>query len=110
MTADSNVEQEILHCIDDGLQILGDSCKEAITHYLKRNGLKREEIAKNPETLRKGLDVIFGEEGASIVEKWIVQKLTAKFELKQESKLNLAETISTIRTAQNKHHSEEDCK
>jgi hypothetical protein len=110
MTTDSNIEQEILQCIDDGLQILGDSCKEAINYYLERNGLKKEEIPKKPETLRKGLSLIFGEEGADVVEKWIVQKLTMKFELKQESKLTLAEAITMIRTTQNKHHSVEDCK
>jgi hypothetical protein len=110
MTADSNVEQEILQCIDDGLQILGDSCKEAINYYLEKNGLKKEEIAEKPETLQKGLSQIFGEEGACIVEKWIVQKLTMKFELKQESKLTLVEAITMIRTTQNRHHYVKDCK
>lgn len=99
MQKETELERKILQCIDEGLQTLGDSGKRALHYYLERNfGLEKEEVAEKPEMFMKGLSLIFGEDGASIIENWIVQKLTASFGLKQDSRLTLTEAISLART------------
>lgn len=98
MTTESKVKQKILQCIDDALQALGDGGRKAIYYYLEKNlGLKREEIPRKPEIFWKGLNSIFGEEGARIIEKWILQKLGISFELKVGSKLTFFEAIAIIK-------------
>lgn len=104
MTAESNVEQKILGCIDDGLQTLGDSGKKAIYYYLKKNfRLKREQIPQKPEKFCRGLTLMFGEEGADIIENWIVEKLRMTFHLKQRSKITFANAIDMIKARQKKY-------
>lgn len=104
MTAESDVEQKILQCIDDGLQTLGDKGKKAIYYHLKKSFmLQRKEIPKKPEIFRKGLNSIFGEEGTYIIERWILKKLKMGFDLKQRSKITFAEAIATIKAGQEKN-------
>ena len=111
MTSESMVEQKILQCVDDGLQALGDSGKKAIYYYLKKNfRLKREEIPKKPEIFCRGLTLMFGEEGADIIEKWIVEKLRMSFDLKQRSKVTFANAIDMIKARQKKCLDSFDCK
>jgi len=111
MTAESNAEQKILQCIDDGLQTLGDSGKKAIYYHLKKNfGLKRKEILKKPEKFCRGLTLMFGEEGADIIERWIVEKLRMTFNLKHRSKTTFASAIGMIKARQKKHLDSFDCK
>jgi hypothetical protein len=104
MTPEFMVEHKILQCIDDGLQALGDSGKKAIYYYLKKNyRLKREEIPKKPETFCRGLTLMFGQEGADIIEKWIIEKLKMGFNLKQPSKITFAKAIDMIKARQKKY-------
>jgi len=101
MTAESMVEHKILRCIDDGLQTLGDSSKKAIYYYLKKNfRLKRKQIPQKPEKFCRGLTLMFGEEGAGIIEKWIIEKLKMSFNLKHGSKITLAKAIDKIKARQ----------
>lgn len=111
MTSESMVEQKILQCIDDGLQALGDSSKKAIYYHLKKNfKLKRKEIPKKPEIFCKGLTLMFGEEGADIIEGWIIEKLRVSFDLKQQSKITFAKAIDMINARQKKCLDSFDCK
>ena len=60
MAPESDLEQRIMQCIDDGLQALVDSGKKVIYYYLEKNfGLKRKEIPKKPEIFSRGLNSIF---------------------------------------------------
>lgn len=98
MTAESKLEKRIMQCVDDGLEVLGDSGKNAVYYYLEKNfGVKRKEIPKKPELFRKGLIFIFGEEGTDLIEKWIVEKLRTSFDLKQQSKTTFAEAVAMIK-------------
>jgi len=101
MTAKSRVEQKILQCIEDGLQPLEAGGQHLIYHYLENHfGLKREDIPKKPEMFCKGLALIFGEKGADIIEKWIVEKLRRSFNLKHPSKITFVEAVKMVKTRQ----------
>ncbi|MDI6847718.1 MAG: hypothetical protein QMD23_06270 [Candidatus Bathyarchaeia archaeon] len=72
--------------------------------------LKREEIPKKPEIFCRGLILMFGEEGADIIEKWIIEKLKMSFDLKQRSKITLAKAIDMIKARQKECLDSLDCK
>lgn len=103
MPFDHGVEQKILHCVDEVLETLGESGRQAVHYYLETDtGLRREEIPEKPELFCKGLKLIFGEQGADIVGNWIVQKLLTSFELEQKSNLTLTEAIDMIKAVRKK--------
>jgi hypothetical protein len=103
MSFDPDIEQKILQCIDEVLETLGGSGRRALNRYLKKDiGLKREEIPEKPELFYRGLNLIFGEQGASAVGDSIAQKLLTSFGLKQKSNLTLLEVIQMIKAAQKK--------
>ena len=111
MTSESMIEQKILQCIDDGLQVLGNGAKKAMYYYLKKNfGLKKEEILKKPKIFCRGLTSMFGEEGADIIEKWIIEKLRTSFDLKPRSKITFAKALDMIKARQKKCLNSFDCK
>ena len=111
MTAESKLEKRIMQCVDDGLEVLGDSGKKAIYYYLKKNfRLKREQIPQKPEKFCRGLTLMFGEEGADIIERWIVEKLRMTFHLKHRSNITFAEAIAMIKARQKKCLNSFDCK
>jgi len=101
-TEDKESEQRILQCIDDGLGVLGDSTKRVVYYNLSKNGLKKIEIPAKPQTFCKGLAKIFGEEGAIMIEKCIVEKLQTSFELKPQPEISLAKTVNIIKIRQKK--------
>lgn len=48
MKVASTIENKIVQCVDEGLQIFGESAKEVIYFYLKRNfQLKKLKFLKN---------------------------------------------------------------
>jgi hypothetical protein len=101
MTEESSDAQKILQCVDDGLEILGKSNKQTIYYHLeKKVGLKKDEIPEDPETFSRGLILMFGEEGANIIEKWIIEKLGQSFHLEKQPEMTFAKAINTIRTKQ----------
>ena len=111
MTAESALEKKIMQCVDDGLEVLGDGGKKAIYYYLEKNlRLKQEEIPKKPKIFCRGLTLMFGGEGAGIIEKWIIEKLKMSFDLKQQSKITFAKAIDTIKARQKKCLDSFDCK
>jgi hypothetical protein len=111
MPSESTDDQRILQCIDDGLQTLGDSGKKAIYYYLKKNfKLKRQKIPKKPEIFCRGLTLMFGDEGADIIEKWIIEKLKTSFHLEHQSDIKFAKAIDIIKSKQEKRLDNSDCK
>lgn len=101
MSTDSGVENKILECIDEGLDALGKSGKQALIHYLERNiDLKREEIPKKPELFCKGLILVLGEQGSKALGKRITRKLLQSFKLEKKMNLTFVEVIERIKAAQ----------
>ena len=102
MTVEFKVEQQILQCVDDGLQALGNEGKKAVYYYLEESfGLNKQEIPKKPKIFWKGLNSIFGKEGASLIERWITEKLKMSFNLKRISKVTFTEIVTIIAAKQN---------
>ncbi len=100
--AASKVNEKIIKCVDDGLQVLGESVKHVIYFYLERNfQLKKTEIPENPETFCKAINSLFGEDGAKLIEESIRQKMELRFNLKHRSKLTFVETVLKLKAKQN---------
>lgn len=98
MPLNPDAERKILRCIDEVLETLGKNGKQALIRYLEIDiGLKTEDIPQKPELFRKGLNRIFGEQAAGLLETEIVQKLQTSMELDPKSKLTLTETIKIIK-------------
>ena len=103
MSLDPDTERKISQCIDDVLETLGKSGKQALSHHLEKDiGLKTEEIPQKPDLFHKGLNFVFGEQGADALETAMVQRLMTSLGLDPKSKLTLAEAISIIKAAQEK--------
>lgn len=99
----STIENKIVQCVDEGLQIFGESAKEAIYFYLKRNfQLKKTEIPEKPETFCKAITSLFGEDGAKLIEEFILQKMRLCFKLKHRSRLTFVKTVLNLKAKQNK--------
>ena len=103
MSLGLDTEREISQCVSEVLERLGKSGKQALTHYLDTNmGLKKEEIPQKPELFSNVLNLIFGKQGADVLETAIVQKLQTSFGLAPKSKLTFAEAIGIIKAGQKK--------
>lgn len=101
MVAPSNISEKIIQCVDEGLQVLGESATHAIYFYLERNfQLKKTEIPEKPENFFKAITSLFGEDGAKLIEKTILQKMDRCFKLKHQPKLTLVETILRLNVEQ----------
>lgn len=98
MTAESEADQDIVLCIEDGLESLGKRNRRAVYGHLMRNfGLRKEEIPDRPEVFRKGLDSLLGEKGADAIERLIVRKLLVRFGLRKQSRITLAEIVEKLK-------------
>ncbi len=103
MSLDLDTERKISQCINDTLETLGKDGKRALRRYLEEDiGLKIQEIPQKPDLFCKGLNQVFGEQGADALETAIVQRLLASLRLDPKSKLTLTEAISIIKAAQEK--------
>jgi hypothetical protein len=103
MSADPDVEQKILQCIDEALGTLGSSGRKAVLLHLEKSaGIKRKEISKKPELFCNELKLILGRQGAVPIHKLIVKKLLTGFGMRQKSDLTLAETIKLIKATREK--------
>jgi hypothetical protein len=103
MSADPDVEQRILQCINEALATLGSSGRKAVLLHLEKSaGIKRKEISTKPELFCNELNLILGRQGAVIVSKLIVKKLLTDFGLRRKSDLTLTETIKMIKATQEK--------
>ena len=98
MSLNPDTRRKISRCVDEALETLGNSGKQALIHYLETDvGLKEEDIPLKPELFRKELNRILGEQGADFLEAEIVKKLQTSLGLDAKSKMTLAKTIATIR-------------
>jgi hypothetical protein len=102
MAAASKVNEKIIQCTDESLQVFGESVKHAIYFYLERDfQLKKTEIPENPATFCKAITSLFGEDGAKSIEESILQKMKLCFKLKHRSKLTFVETVLKLNSKQN---------
>jgi hypothetical protein len=100
MSLDPETEHKILQCIDEVLETLGRSGKHAFNSFLERNlGLKKKDIPRKPELFSKGLNMVFGKQGADALETAMVQKLLTNLGIDPKSKLTL---VGVIKAAQHK--------
>jgi hypothetical protein len=103
MSADPDIEQRILQCIDEALGTLGSSGRKALLLHLEKNaGIKRKDISTKPELFCNELNMILGRRGAVLINKLIVKKLLTDFGLRQKSVLTLAEAIGLIKATREK--------
>jgi len=101
MSADTDVEQKILQCVDEALGTLGKSGRKALFLHLEKSaGIQRKEISTKPELFCNELNLILGRQGAVPIKKLIVKKLLTDFGLQQKSNLTLTEAIKLIKTTQ----------
>lgn len=102
MTVAVNIDEKITECIDTAIQeALGESARYAIYFYLEKDfQLKKSEIPEKPESFCRALSSVFGEEGAKIIEEWILQKMKQSFKLKQRPKLTFSEVVVTVKAKQ----------
>ena len=103
MATSSNLNEKIVQCIDEGLQLFGKSVKHVIYFCLERDfQLKKTEIPEKPETFCEAIILLFGERGAKLIEESILQKMEQCFKLKQRSKLTFVETVLKLKAKQMK--------
>ena len=101
MSADQSIDQKILLCINEVLDSLGPSGKQALMNHLERDaGLRRNTILENPQLFSRGLGLVLGEQSAQVIEAWIVKRLVSSFGLKQAPNLTLAKAIEMINSAE----------
>ena len=102
MAAASKVNEKIIQCTDEGLQVFGESAKQVIYFYLEKDfQLKKTEIPENPETFYKAITSLFGEDGARLIEESILQKMEQSFKIKHRSKLTFVDTVLKLKANQN---------
>ncbi|MEM2338562.1 MAG: hypothetical protein QXL91_01770 [Candidatus Bathyarchaeia archaeon] len=78
-------QKTILEAIEEGLETLGESPKQAILFHVENTfKLQKEEIPQNLTEFKKALETIFGP-GAPYLEKLILEKLCNKLNLKLEA-------------------------
>jgi hypothetical protein len=76
-------DDEILVCIDRGLEKVGPNVKHlAYWHLQKISNIKRAEIPRNPDKFVAGLKSLY-HESAPAVERAILSEINAAFELHQ---------------------------
>ena len=103
MSLDPEIERRILQCVDEVLEALGKSEAQACFSYLERNlGLKKEEIPRKPEQFSKGLNLIFGEQAANVLETAIVQKLLTSLGIDLKAELTLSGAIVIVKAEREK--------
>lgn len=103
MSLDPETERRILQCVDEVLEALGKSEAQIFISYLARNlGLKKKEIPRKPEQFSKGLNMIFGEQAANVLETAIVQKLLTSLGMDPRTKPTLAGAIVIIKAEREK--------
>jgi hypothetical protein len=99
MSSDRSVEQKILLCIDEALEVLGKDGKQTLKNHLQRCIHLERTIVEEPELFRKRLGWVLGEQSAKALEAWIVRKLTSSFELNDKVNLTFTQAINRIKSA-----------
>jgi len=93
------VHLKIVECVDSALGKLGESARESIYYYLKKNFmLEKSEIPLEPEVFEKALTSIFGQEGYKVIEKMILLEIRKDFKLKRSSFREAIKVLKETRT------------
>ncbi len=93
----ASVDDEIISCVDRGLESVGHHVRSAVYWHLERMGhISKFEIPENPEAFIQGLRAVFRESSAG-VERAILQEISAKFELNYSNAKDLVEAISELK-------------
>lgn len=59
---------QIMRCVEDGMDVLGDSGRRAIIYHIEaRFGLKEEQIPNQPKRFVLALENIFGKQAGTII-------------------------------------------
>lgn len=99
MLASFGLDQKIINCIDDGLQVLGESARYVIYQCIEKNfQLTKEEMPEHPEVFKQAMTSILGEEGSKVIEELIVRKMMQTFKLKHKSKLTFVEVVQAVKS------------
>lgn len=94
------VDQKILLCVDTALQKFGESVKNSIYYYLKKDfNLEKVEIPKKPEAFESALTSIFGEQGSKVIEKLILLEIKSIFNLEKDSDLTFDKVVTMIKSS-----------
>jgi len=84
----------LLESIDEALNILGESTKKVLMHFLKQNyGIEEKEITRDPKVLIYGLRKFFGKVGSAFLESRIIEILYRKLGLIAPSALNFEDAL-----------------
>jgi hypothetical protein len=102
MSLDPETERRILQCVDEVLEALGKSEAQIFSYLARSLGLKKKVIPRKPEQFSKGLNLIFGEQAANVLETAIVQKLLTSLGIDLRTKLTLAEAIVIVKAEREK--------
>jgi len=79
---DREFKSLLLGAIDEALNMLGETSKEAIFFFIEEKfGLKKEEIPRNMEEFSNALRMIFGDVGCYFIEEQILNRLYARLGL-----------------------------
>lgn len=102
MAASSNVNEKIIQCINEGLKVFSKSVNHVIYFYLERDfQLKKTEIPEKPESFCKAITLLFGENGAKLIEESMLQKMERCFKIKHRSKSTFVQTVLKLKAKQN---------
>ncbi|MCW4035065.1 MAG: hypothetical protein NWF03_06835 [Candidatus Bathyarchaeota archaeon] len=102
----TNFDNQLLDAIDEGLNLLGDSSKQALYFYLQKTfKINRQDIPYKIEEFEEAIEKIFGT-GAKILQIQIMKSLFKKVgsNVKQHPKqknLTFNEYVETLRTLLN---------
>lgn len=81
--------------IKEGMQLLGDSPKQAVVIYIeKKHSIKEDEYSRRVETLHRGLTEIFGI-GVKVIERYIAEHLYGRLgiEFREQEKWTIVEYV-----------------
>jgi len=92
------IDDEILECVDQGLDILGQNVKQFIYFHLAKMKprVPFRDIVLKPESLTTGLEDMFGI-GAKVLEDSMIKEIKAHFDLSLEQCKDLRTAIIEAR-------------
>jgi hypothetical protein len=92
------INRKIAECVDTALKKLGGSIDESIFYYLNKDfSLDRLEIADKPELFERAIFSIFGEQGAKVIMKLIIEELRKTFTFKKVPNLTFREAVEIVK-------------
>lgn len=88
METGGNAKELFLSGMEDSInQILGKNVAKTVYYHLEKNySLKLEDIPEKPEVFSEAIKNIFGQEGANVIEAFLIKELFTRFELVLQKK------------------------